>query len=235
MLDSLRRLFVRATSVANHQAVLDSAIGLKMINNVEGDYLEFGVFKGDRLTQAYETSTFISSRIRTGGDPYLAKASTKPLDEMRFFGFDSFEGLPKANNIDVVQGQEEWIGEGGFAATLDEVTKLMPKKGIESGRIQLIKGWFNETLTQQTKDRLGIKAAAIVYIDSDFYESAVPALEFVTDLLVDGSILIFDDWWIFKGRSDRGEQRAFREWQEKYKIQAREFIPGTAMSFMINR
>jgi len=235
MLDSLRRLFVRATSVANHQAVLDSAIGLKMINHVEGDYLEFGVFKGDRLIQAYETATFITSRIRTGGDPYLAKASTKPLEDMRFFGFDSFEGLPKAKDIDVVKGQEEWIGEGGFAATLDEVTKLMPKKGIESGRIKLVKGWFNETLTQKTKDELGIKAAAIVYVDCDFYESAVPALEFVTDLLVDGSILIFDDWWIFKGRADRGEQRAFREWQEKHKIQAREFIPGTAMSFMINR
>lgn len=235
MLDSLRRLFVRATSVANHQAVLDSAIGLKMINNVEGDYLEFGVFRGDRITQAYETATFISKQIRTGSDPYLAKANVGPLDEMRFFGFDSFEGLPQANTIDVVEGQEEWIGKGGFAATLDEVTKLLPRKGIESGRIKLVKGWFNETLTEQTKKNLDLKAAAIVYIDSDFYESAVPALEFVTDLLVDGSILIFDDWWIFKGRKDRGEQRAFHEWQEKHKIEAREFIPGTAMSFMINR
>lgn len=235
MLDSLRRLFVRATSVASHQAVLDSAIGLKMINNVEGDYLEFGVFRGDRLIQAYETATFVTSRIRTGGDPYLAKASTKPLEEMRFFGFDSFEGLPKANTIDVVEGQEEWIGQGGFAASLDEVTRLMPKKGIESGRIKLVKGWFNETLTPKTKQELGIKAAAIVYVDCDFYESAVPCLEFITDLLVDGSVIIFDDWWIFKGRPDKGEQRAFREWQEKHGIKCQEFFGGTAKSFMIYR
>jgi O-methyltransferase len=235
MLDSLRRLLVRASTVAAHQGMLDSAIGLKMINNVEGDYVEFGVFKGDRLIQAYETANFITSRIRSGADPYLAKASTKPLEDMRFFGFDSFEGLPKANKVDVAEGQEEWIGQGGFAATLDEVTRLMPKKGIESGRIKLIKGWFNETCTPKTKQELGLKAAALVYVDCDYYESAVPALEFVTDLLVDGSIVIFDDWWLFKGRSDRGEQRAFAEWQEKYKIQAREFMRGTGMSFIINR
>lgn len=61
----------------------------------------------------------------------------------------------------------------------------------------------------------------------------MPALEFVTDLLVDGTILIFDDWFLFRGRSDRGEQRAFAEWKERHGIKAKQFIPGTAMSFMI--
>jgi predicted O-methyltransferase YrrM len=154
---------------------------------------------------------------------------------MRFFGFDSFEGLPKAAAIDVAEGQEEWIGEGGFAASLEEVTRLMPRAGIENGRIKLVKGWFNDTLNAQTKQSLGLKAASIVYVDCDYYESAVPALEFVTDLLVDGSIIIFDDWWIFRGRKDRGEQRAYYEWKERHNIQTREFIPGTAMSFIIHR
>jgi hypothetical protein len=235
MFDGIRRLFVRAQTVSNHQSVLDNAIGIQMINQVHGDYLEFGVFKGDRLTQAYETADFITKRIRRGGDPYLSKASTHNLEQMRFIGFDSFEGLPKANEIDKAPGQEEWIGEGGFAATLDEVTRLMPRRGIQSGRIKLVKGWFNETLTPETKQNLGIKALAIAYIDCDYYESAVPALEFITDLLVDGSIIIFDDWWIYRGRKDRGEQRAFYEWKEKHNIQTQEFIPGTAMSFIIQK
>jgi hypothetical protein len=235
MFDGIRRLFVRAQTVSNHQSVLDNAIGIQMINQVHGDYLEFGVFKGDRLTQAYETAEFITKRIRRGGDPYLSKASTDNLEQMRFIGFDSFEGLPKANDIDKAPGQEEWIGEGGFAATLDEVTRLMPRRGIQTGRIKLVKGWFNETLTPETKRNLGIKAVAVAYIDCDYYESAVPALEFITDLLVDGSIIIFDDWWIYRGRKDRGEQRAFYEWKEKHNIQTQEFIPGTAMSFIIQK
>jgi O-methyltransferase len=235
LLDSLRRLFVRASAVSSHQGVLDSAIGLQMVNQVCGDYLEFGVFRGDRLIQAYETATFVAKEVRNAKEPYLRNASAKALDEMRFIGFDSFEGLPKANAIDVAPGQEKWIGEGGFAATLDEVKSLMPKKGLQSGRIKFVPGWFNESLTEQTKKEHAIKAASIVYVDCDYYESTIPCLEFITDLLVDGSILIFDDWFIFRGRKDRGEQRAFYEWKERHHIQCSEFIPGTAMSFIIHR
>jgi O-methyltransferase len=238
MFDNLRRLLVRAHAINNHQSVLDNAIGIQMINQVEGDYLEFGVFKGARLTQAYETAVFLHQSVAKANkakDPYLNKISSKNLETMRFIGFDSFEGLPKAGDLDVAKGQEEWLGEGGFSAGLEEVKSLLPKKGIADGRIKLVKGWFDQSCTDETKRQLELKAASIVYIDSDYYESAVPALEFVTDLLVDGSILIFDDWFLFKGRNDRGEQRAFYEWKERHKIHTKEFIPGTAMSFMIQR
>lgn len=238
MFDNIRRLLVRAHAINNHQSVLDNAIGITMINQVPGDYLEFGVFRGDRLTQAYETAMFLGKQVRSANaskDPYLSKISAKNLETMRFIGFDSFEGLPKASAIDVAEGQEEWIGEGSFAAGMELVKSLLPKKGLADGRIKLVPGWFNESLTPETKRSLELKSAAIVYIDSDYYESAVPALEFVTDLLVDGSILIFDDWFLFKGRSDRGEQRAFAEWKERHNINAKPFIPGTAMSFMIER
>jgi O-methyltransferase len=235
MLDNLRRLLVRVHGVNNHQAVLDTALSMQMINQVEGDYLEFGVFRGARMTQAYSTARFLHKYVSGSKDPYLNKASAQNLETMRFIGFDSFEGLPKATAIDVLKGQEEWIGEGGYRCTLDEIKGFLPKKGLTDGRIKLVKGWFNESLTPATKTQLELKAASIVYIDSDYYESAVPALEFVTDLLVDGSILIFDDWFLFRGRSDRGEQRAFYEWKERHRIDAKEFVPGTAMSFMIQR
>lgn len=233
MFERLRRLMVRAHAVNNHQSVLDNALGIQMVNQTPGDYLEFGVFRGARMTQAYKTANFLARYVNSKKDPYLAKMSAKNLEQMRFFGFDSFEGLPKANEIDVAQGQEEWIGEGGFAAGLEEVKGLVPPEGIADGRIKLVPGWFNESLTPETKRRLEITAASIVYVDCDYYESAVPALEFVTDLLVDGSILIFDDWFLFRGRSDRGEQRAFYEWRERHGIKTKEFIPGTAMSFMV--
>ena len=235
VLDNIRRFMVRSQAALSHQTTLDSALGISMVNQVMGDYLEFGVFRADRLIQAYETATAIAGYVAAVKDPYLQKMSAKNLQAMRFIGFDSFEGLPKAGAIDVAQGQEEWIGEGGFSASLEEVTALLPKKARTTGKIKLVKGWFNETLTDKTKTELEIKSAAIVYIDCDYYESTVPCLELVTDLLVDGSILIFDDWFLFKGRNDRGEQRAFYEWKERHKVHTKEFIPGTAMSFMIQR
>jgi O-methyltransferase len=235
MFESVRRLLVRAQALGNHQSVLDHALAMQMINQVPGDYLEFGVFRGDRLIQAYETASFLTKWVRSQKDPYAAKASARNLESMRFFGFDSFEGLPKATPIDVAPGQEEWIGEGGFCASLDEVRGLMPAKALAEGRIRLVKGWFEATLTKDLRQALELREAAIVYVDCDYYTSTVPVLEFVTDLLVDGSILIFDDWFLFRGRSDRGEQRAFYEWKERHGLKLKEFIPGTAMSFMVER
>ena len=40
------------------------------------------------------------------------------------------------------------------------------------------------------------------------YESTIVVLDFVTDLLVQGSVLVFDDWFYNQGRKDRGEQKA---------------------------
>jgi hypothetical protein len=235
MFDSVRRLLVRASTVSSHQSILDSAIFLQVVNNVPGDFLEFGVFKGERLLQAYETVDFLIKRIQSKKDPYLRNTSSRNLEQMRFFGFDSFEGLPPTQAIDVTEGQESWLGEGGFNASLDEVSAAMPRKAIAAKRIRLVKGWFDKSLTPELKKTQEMKAAAIVHIDCDFYESTVPCLEFVTDLLQNGSVLIFDDWWMYHGRSDRGEQRAFNEWKERHSITTKEFIAGTAMSFIIHR
>jgi len=40
-------------------------------------------------------------------------------------------------------------------------------------------------------------------------------LDFITDLVVEGTLLIFDDWFSFKANPNLGEQRACREWLEK--------------------
>lgn len=233
--DSVRRALVRASTVSSHQSILDSAIFLQIVNNVPGDFLEFGVFRGERLLQAYETVNFLLKRIHSKKDPYLRNVDPRHLEQQRFFGFDSFEGLPKTAAIDVTEGQEKWLGEGGFSASLEEVQSQMPRKALESRKIRLVKGWFDQSLTPELKKAHDMKAASIVHIDCDFYESTVPALEFVTDLLQNGSVLIFDDWWMYYGRSDRGEQRAFNEWKERHGIQTREFLAGTAMSFIVHR
>ena len=66
-------------------------------------------------------------------------------------------------------------------------------------RVKIIPGWYSEVLNENTKKKLQIKKAAIVYVDCDLYESTVPVLDFITDYPVDGSILIFDDWNSFRG------------------------------------
>lgn len=50
------------------------------------------------------------------------------------------------------------------------------------------------------------------YNYSYLFESAKLVLNFIRPLLVDGTIIIFDDWYTFKGNPNLGEQHAFKEW-----------------------
>ncbi|MCG2718374.1 MAG: methyltransferase, partial [Nanoarchaeota archaeon] len=49
----------------------------------------------------------------------------------------------------------------------------------------------------------------------DLYESTVLVLDFITEYIQDGTIIIFDDWFSFRGNPNRGEQKAFKEWLKK--------------------
>lgn len=129
---------------------------------------------------------------------------------MRFFAFDSFEGLPEGSEKESGQFQK-----GEYSASLERFNANLQQAGVDSKDVQAVKGWFKDTLTPETKKKLGLKAAAVIWIDSDLYKSAVPVLDFITDLVVDGTILVFDDWFFFKGNPNKGEQRAFREWLAK--------------------
>jgi O-methyltransferase len=59
-----------------------------------------------------------------------------------------------------------------------------------------------------------LERAAIVWLDADLYSSTVPVLNFITPLVQDGTVLVFDDWFSFRGSPFKGVQKAFYEWVE---------------------
>ena len=74
-------------------------------------------------------------------------------------------------------------------------------------------------------------------IDCDIYSSTKSVLSFITDLIDDGTILIFDDWLNYKGNPNYGEQAACNEWLSKNKhIQLTPYVrKGIAQqSFIVN-
>jgi len=160
---------------------------------VEGDYLEFGVFEG---------ASFV---------PVFHFAQGVGLNSMKFYAFDSFQGLPSVKKTDV-----GLFNKGDWVCTLPKFKKLIRNRGVDLNKVKIVKGWFDETLNEETKRKLPIKSASIVYIDCDLYESTVPVLDFITDYLINGTIIIFDDWFCFKGNPNRGEQRAFKEWRKRH-------------------
>src|SRR3989338_6480669 len=179
-------------SYDRREEVLTACLGFADFNRIRGDYLEFGVWKGGSLIATY----------------HLAK-KLEYLQAMRFYAFDSFAGLPAKKGVDA---EFEQFVEGEYDSSLEEVKINLKRNGVDQSEVTFVKGWYDQVLNEETRKKLPIKKAAIIYIDSDLYESAVPVFKFITPYIQDGTIIIFDDWFCFNGRSDKGEQKDFREW-----------------------
>jgi hypothetical protein len=157
----------------------------------QGDYYEFGVFKGH---------TFLQAQLG---------ARELGITGMRFFGFDSFQGLPPVVGVD--RTSEEHFYEGQYACSLEQVTAELDRRGADWQRSFLIKGFFQDTLNERTRLAYRMDKASVVLLDSDLYESAALVLEFLREMLTDPAVLIMDDWNAFARDDNRGERRALAE------------------------
>lgn len=157
--------------------------------NIEGDYIEFGVSKGDSIIEAYNQAQLLG------------------LKEMCFIGFDSFEGLPEPD-----KEEKDEFSKGQFKCNFEFVKKRTSIKK----RIILNKCWFDEFKNKRDW-KFKHKKACIIMLDCDLYTSTKEALDFIKDKIQDGTVLLFDEWYYFKARKDRGNQKAFYEFKKKNK------------------
>jgi O-methyltransferase len=176
---------------------------LSAIEEVNGDYLEFGVFTG---------SSFCHS-IRCC---YFTQNLNSNVKETKFYGFDSFAGF---GNIEENE-KHPFYTDTNFDTNYDKVNRRVNKI---SGNFsfKLIKGFFNETL-KNGADSFGIKYSRIIFIDSDTYSSANEALTFCIPTIQEGTYLILDDFFSYKGNSEKGVAKAFNEFLVNTHCEVRE-------------
>jgi len=155
-------------------------------NNEPIDYLEFGVFKGESIALWADINRHPSSR---------------------FYGFDSFEGLP-----------ENWDRSAPAGAfNLNGLTPDIPDE-----RVKFIKGWFQDSLPGFLETFVP-KSRLVVHNDSDLHSSTIYVLTKLDDLLVAGSIVIFDEFG-----SALHEFRAWHDYLRAYRRKAKA-IAGTGI------
>ncbi len=145
------------------------------------------------------SGTFVETGVFTGGASAYALRAMLRLDTVRdYYGFDSFEGMPSPS-VEDGESAISWVGATpGLINRADFETCLqyLRSSGYPADRIHLIKAWFNETLPA-TRD--SINSIAILRLDGDFYESTKIALEQLYDLVVQGGVVIIDDYGTFEG------------------------------------
>jgi hypothetical protein len=162
--------------LANREDLYDF-LNAKILLGGPVDYLEFGVYEG--YTIKYWSTANLNAKSR-------------------FFGFDSFEGLP-----------EDWSGsfvrvpKGTFTTN-----GMVPD--LNDPRITFLKGWFQESLprflqTFEPQNRL------LIHCDADLYTSTLYVLCTFHAFLKPGSLIVFDE---FSGATD--EFRAFVDYTSSF-------------------
>ncbi len=160
-----------------------------------GDYLEFGVFNGSSLSSMY------------------LSAKKLGLTSTRFFGFDAFEGLP-AN----AENEDDGVWKKGFyACSFEQMNTCLQRKSIDPQDIIWVKGWYEDTLNDQTIQQHNLKNIGIVFIDCDTYSSSKAVLNFLGPLLSAPAILCFDDWKLNDlDIKEMGEYKSFNEFLDNH-------------------
>lgn len=152
-------------------------INTEIINNGPVDYLEYGVYRGRSIKYWSGNNTHIDSR---------------------FFGFDTFEGLP-----------EKWPG---FISSIERnhfnTFGKLPE--TDDKRITYIKGIFQETIPIFISENK-INSRLVINMDADLYSSTLYVLTKLDEIIVPGTIIFFDEF-----SSMMSEFRALEDYFRSY-------------------
>lgn len=150
---------------------------IKQFRHVPGSVVECGVWKGGMSAGMVE----VAGRDR------------------RYYLFDSFEGCPKAQEIDGPKArawQQDTQGPlyyNNSSADIGFSQEVMRLAGAD--RCSITKGWFDQTLP-------GFRAEggiAILRLDGDWYDSTMTCLIHLFPQMNEGGLIIIDDYYAFEG------------------------------------
>lgn len=187
--DEIKKInkILKLTMVSDENLIfLISAIKYLKKNNIKGDYVETGVWRGGLSILSY------------------LMFSEKSKKKVNFYLYDTFEGMPKPSKFDkktnknLYQVMDKWkesskTKEGWNFSSLNEVKNNIIKTcGVKSLKsFCFIKGKVENSLL--IKKNLP-KKICLLRLDTDFYKSTKAELKNLFKLVSKGGVIIFDDY-----------------------------------------
>lgn len=182
-------------------------------NHLSGDYVEFGVYKGDSVVSSLKIRRnfnrwFLSQH--TSNESWRQEvAKQSPLNQPPIFHcLDTFEGMPVNNEGEIS------FSPGTFISDLSSVESKIKKHNRDGIDIKYYKGLFSDTrldFLKSIKDR----NIAVVNIDCDLEESTRDALISIKGNIGIGTILLFDDYNCFNADNKKGQRKAFADFAKE--------------------
>ena len=144
-------------------------------NNVEGDFIETGVWRG--------------------GACILARALFNILDKDRtVWVADSFEGLPKPNEELYPEDKgDDLYSIEQLRVSMEQVKQNFERFNLLDDNVKFLKGWFKDTLKDAPIEKI-----AIARLDGDMYESTMDSLVNLYHKVSPGGFVIIDDYGVIE-------------------------------------
>ena len=170
-------------------------------NDIPGDFLECGVFKGGSMMAV--ALTLLSMGVK----------------DRKLWLFDTYAGMPKPEDIDVnFRGKpaiekfskhriddesSTWVN-----VPLEDVQEAMNSTRYPEENINYVKGMVEATIPGQAPESL-----ALLRLDTDWYRSTKHEMDHLYPRVASKGIVIIDDYAYFKG-----SKKAVDEYLEENKI-----------------
>jgi hypothetical protein len=156
-------------------------------NNIEGAFVECGVWKGG--------SVMVSM---------LVLKSSDRLDK-KFYLYDTFEGMsePTKFDADYSENKADELLKNNLKNKTNKIWCYSPIEDVKNNlnlinypeeNIKFVKGKVEDTLLSQVPDKI-----ALLRLDTDWYESTKLELVKLFPKLEKGGVLIVDDYGYWKG------------------------------------
>lgn len=144
-------------------------------NDIEGDIIECGVWKGGAMLMAAEV---LAARRVLDRDIYL---------------YDTYSGFVERSDCDVAYDGRE-IGKVSYPDFIDQVRKNFNDSSYTRQRIHFVQGDVHETVRADRHQRI-----ALLRLDTDTYSSTLHELRELYDRVETGGVLIIDDYGYSRG------------------------------------
>lgn len=160
-----------------------SMIGTKRLNNIQ--------FCIESVVQNNVEGDFIETGVWRGGACIFAKSLFNILDPKRtVWVADSFEGLPKPNTaLYPADAGDDLYSLEQLRISVEQVQDNFKRFNLLDDKVKFLKGWFKDTLPKAPIDKL-----SIIRLDGDMYESTMDGLVNLYHKLSPGGFIIIDDY-----------------------------------------
>ena len=174
---------------------LQSCVEYCFKNNIEGDMIETGVWRG-------------------GATIFMKGLNDYYKENRKVFVADSFQGCPdpKISGFKQDEGTHYHL-ETAMIIEYEDVVNNFKKYDLLDENVIFLKGWFKDTLYTDKIDKL-----CILRLDGDMYCSTYEALDALYDKVTKGGFVIIDDWGTKLGACKKAVKDFFKERNLNYEI-----------------